>query len=758
MKLHLKYIVTLVIAALVCIFAYQTYWLVGLYQSQEKEVEAKIKGGMEYAHFMEMKKRIERLRNDDKGPHRQLTGAVAFSMDEDDDIDQKVKVKKVRGGKIVQSVQTTFTKQEKRSEDDKDQELMMMMSGKLATMVQQALFGKLNEIAKPDINDYDSAWVAKMLSDSLLVGDDIHPLPHQIQLFAGKKVLAKVTTKGYVPSANAKQYQYVVCNEGEANEEKYVLTLEPLTMTVLSQMAGILATSLFIMLILAFVFWFLIHTMLKQKTLDEMKSDFTNNITHELKTPIAVAYAATDSLLNYGMLQHPDKARKYLTIAQEQLQTLSGLVEQILSMSMERRKSMLLNIVEVPMKEVIEPLISQHQLKVNLGVRMDKKVNVSLSVEPENLMVHADRMHFSNIVSNLIDNAIKYSEDSVKIEIKAFQKAEDEVLVSVSDNGIGIAHDKLPYIFDKFYRVTDGNKYTVKGYGLGLFYVKSLMEKMGGSVSVESEPGKGSCFTLHFLKGKKVKSKRVKSKKETMNKIKVLLVEDETSLAMILSDTLEAQGFEMRTAHDGEEGLRMFDEQKPDVLVADVMMPKMDGFEMVRRIRKTDSRTPVLFLTARSAVNDVVEGFELGGNDYLKKPFAIQELIVRIKSLCHRASAGNISSEEQEGGNVSPDNPDAADQWLSIGRYRLNVTSQILQLEGKDTELSHRESEILRMLVESKNNVVESKDILLQLWGDDSFFNSRSLHVFITKLRHKLSADENIRIINVRGIGYKMIC
>lgn len=243
-----------------------------------------------------------------------------------------------------------------------------------------------------------------------------------------------------------------------------------------------------------------------------------------------------------------------------------------------------------------------------------------------------------------------------------------------------------------------------------------------------------------------------------MNKIKVLLVEDETSLAMILSDTLEAQGFEMRTAHDGEEGLRMFDDQKPDVLVADVMMPKMDGFEMVRRIRKTDSRTPVLFLTARSAVNDVVEGFELGGNDYLKKPFAIQELIVRIKSLCHRASAGNISSEEQEGGNVSPDNPDAAVQWLSIGRYRLNVTSQILQLEGKDTELSHRESEILRMLVESKNNVVESKDILLQLWGDDSFFNSRSLHVFITKLRHKLSADENIRIINVRGIGYKMIC
>ena len=141
------------------------------------------------------------------------------------------------------------------------------------------------------------------------------------------------------------------------------------------------------------------------------------------------------------------------------------------------------------------------------------------------------------------------------------------------------------------------------------------------------------------------------------NKNKVLLVEDEASLAMILSDTLEAQGFEMRLAHDGEEGLRLFREQRPDVLVADVMMPKMDGFEMVRNIRKFDHLTPVLFLTARSAVNDVVE----------------------------------------------------------------------------------------------------SKDILLRLWGDDSFFNSRSLHVFITKLRHKLADDDNVRIINVRGIGYKMI-
>ena len=492
MKLPLKYIVVLVLTALVCIFAYQAYWLVGLYQSQKKEMDMRVMSALENAHFLEIQKRVERLRNDNKGPHRQLTGAIAFSMDNEDDIDQHVKVKKVKGGKIIQVVKTTFTKK-KNASDEKNQELSMVMSGKLTTLVQQALVGKLNQLSQPDVQFFDSALNARMVSDSLWhSSSNVKALPHRIQLLRGKKVLSQVSMNGYVPSVDAKQYQYVICNEEEPNEEKYVLTIEPMTMAVLSQMTGILATSLFIMLILDFVFWYLIHTMLKQKTLDEMKSDFTNNITHELKTPIAVAYAANDALLNYGMLAHPDKARHYLGIAQEQLQQLSGMVEQILSMSMERRKTMLLNIVEVPVKETITPLISQHQLKAS------KKVDISLVVEPEVLTVRADRMHFSNIVSNLIDNAIKYSGDEVKIEIKASVSDQQEVLITVTDNGIGIAHDKLPYIFDKFYRVTDGNRYSVKGYGLGLFYVKSLMEKMGGSVRVESELGKSSCFTLQF--------------------------------------------------------------------------------------------------------------------------------------------------------------------------------------------------------------------------------------------------------------------
>lgn len=232
-----------------------------------------------------------------------------------------------------------------------------------------------------------------------------------------------------------------------------------------------------------------------------------------------------------------------------------------------------------------------------------------------------------------------------------------------------------------------------------------------------------------------------------MEKVNVLLVEDEQTLAMIIKDTLESQDFLIHVADNGEEGLCKFQELHPDVVVADVMMPCMDGFEMVRRIRQIDKHTPVLFLTARTAVNDVVEGFKLGANDYLRKPFGMQELIIRIQALVGKAytfeSACSMENDES--------------QEYEIGIYRFNPVTQLLTCGTEVQELSHRESEILRHLCQSRNAVVNTQNLLLELWGDDSYFNTRSLHVFITKLRHKLSADESIRIVNVRGIGYKLI-
>lgn len=228
--------------------------------------------------------------------------------------------------------------------------------------------------------------------------------------------------------------------------------------------------------------------------------------------------------------------------------------------------------------------------------------------------------------------------------------------------------------------------------------------------------------------------------------IKLLLVEDDPNLRYVVQCGLEdiIGGYDVQTAANGEEGLKVWAAFKPDIIISDIDMPVMDGFEMVRRIRQTDRRTPVLFLTARSAVNDVVEGFELGANDYLKKPFGMQELIVRIKALVGRACTYAPPAESEQ-------------TFYEIGRYQLDTRRQLLLHEGTEQELSHREAEILRRLCQNRNCVVNMRDILLDLWGDDSFFNQRSLHVFITKLRHKLAKDDHIRIINVRGVGYKLI-
>jgi DNA-binding response OmpR family regulator len=221
----------------------------------------------------------------------------------------------------------------------------------------------------------------------------------------------------------------------------------------------------------------------------------------------------------------------------------------------------------------------------------------------------------------------------------------------------------------------------------------------------------------------------------------ILLIEDELALGMIVRDSLEVRGFTVDYAADGEEGLKAFRTRKPDIVVADIMMPRLDGFSLAETIRQEDSYVPIIFLTARSQTADVVRGFELGGNDYLKKPFSMDELIVRIRALLNRNQAPRP---------VEPDK-------LAIGRYQFDYPKQKLRYEEQELALSHRETELLKRLYEQRNQVLERSTVLLDLWGDDSFFNGRSLDVFITRLRRHLKEDPQVQIVNVRGIGYKLI-
>lgn len=261
----------------------------------------------------------------------------------------------------------------------------------------------------------------------------------------------------------------------------------PLGGIVLSNMAGVIGMSAVVILLLLMVFWMLGRTIRELQTVDEMKSDFVNNMTHELKTPISVAYAANDALLHFDQSLPKEKQTEYLKIALQQLKKLGRLVEQILQMTMERRATLQLDMEQVDAVPIIGKLIEEYRLKA------DKPVTFRVVGADKHPTVYADAAQLQHVVSNLLDNALKYSGATVTISI-GLQAGK----ITVADNGIGIAKEKQNYIFDKFYRVPQGNLHDVKGYGLGLYYVRNIMERMGGEVSVRSAVGRGTKFTLLF--------------------------------------------------------------------------------------------------------------------------------------------------------------------------------------------------------------------------------------------------------------------
>ena len=220
---------------------------------------------------------------------------------------------------------------------------------------------------------------------------------------------------------------------------------------------------------------------------------------------------------------------------------------------------------------------------------------------------------------------------------------------------------------------------------------------------------------------------------------KILFVEDEEDLTLIVADTLRGQGYDVITAVDGIEGIEKFKTEAADIVVADVMMPKMDGFTMAKEIRKISPTVPLLFLTAKSTIDDVEEGFEIGANDYLKKPFELRELIVRIKALLRRYNTNR-----------------GEDIKFSIGRYIFNVTTQSLSLEERSVELSHFEAKILERLATSIGKTVDASELMIAVWQRDEPSNRNSLHGYIHKLRRALRHDPSISIINQRGFGYML--
>lgn len=471
MKIPFKVIAALIILSLIGVFAYQAYWLTGLYTTMKKDMDNCLVETLQVSDYNEMMARCDSLRESST-----INEYIQSSFNIDSTIaatTSHLHKQYGMGLQINEPVSSTI---------DKNGTLEL-----LTKYFQRGIHSQLDLYTDINLHTFDS-----LFSRSLAMRGIVY-LPHRIEIIDLRNdstVLQGLNSpKTYTPGPEAVSYYY---NYDLHNKMAYRLWVEPTHTLVLQQMKGILYTSFFIIIILGVSFWFLIRIILRQKDVEEMKEDFTHNITHELKTPIAVAYAANDALLNFKGAENVERRHTYLQIIQTQLKQLSGLVEQILSMSMEQRKNFRLSYEPVELRPMLESLISQHKLKA------DKPVAFELSAK-DGITVHADRTHLYNIVSNLIDNAIKYSDGKAEIGIFVTQcntPCNGYVTLKVSDKGIGIPADKQKHLFDKFYRIPTGNLHNIKGYGLGLYYVKTMIEQHKGNVSVESITGKGSTFTL----------------------------------------------------------------------------------------------------------------------------------------------------------------------------------------------------------------------------------------------------------------------
>jgi signal transduction histidine kinase len=367
------------------------------------------------------------------------------------------------------------------SQSDKSPVGDILMFSRLIKEVRITVHQSIDSIMPVNLQRLDSLIVSyfkiKGISSTKLYYSEI------VDLNTGTVIASSCT------SALAKKNNYFIHEFDSVNKLAYKTYTSSMVESVLKRISGILVTIFLIVLLLGYTFWFFIRTVVQLKTLEEMKSDFTNNMTHELKTPISVAYSAVDTLLHFQQGGSKEKREQYLNICIEQLSRLHNLVEQILSVSMNRNKKPVISKENIALKPLFERIANQQKLKA------DKFVKTEIYVHPSKLTVQADATHLNNIINNLVDNAIKHSPGEVTIKMESYTDGE-HCIISIKDNGIGISHENQKLIFDKFYRVPQGNRYTVKGYGLGLFYVKTMVEQHNGEIIVKSALDKGSEFII----------------------------------------------------------------------------------------------------------------------------------------------------------------------------------------------------------------------------------------------------------------------
>ena len=513
-KLRFKLIGILIILSLTGLIIFQGYWLKGLYDSLYTQMKINVEDAMRMADYKELFIRMIEFKKYGKEKYALYFGSSADSASLASGKDGITAINEHPDN----TLQILFRAEE--DEPQKDPEILLSnyleQINRIENVVPLVLHNILDPIKAVSFHMYDSLLNIELKARNIDSRYHINLVYQADKNTTILQVLSKNhpgmpndTTAAALDWPNAIHFDYQIPynptyhemadiatlanTDGDpllSNPFSYRLYLKSPARVVLKQMSGILASSFLLLILILIAFVYLLRTILKQKTVEELKSDFTNNMTHELKTPISISFAAVDSLLNFDSSLNT-KQQKYLSIVKDQLTHLTGLVEQILSLSIENRTSFRLRPENINLNEIISSLIEQYSLKTDKNVIFDKNI-------ADDILLVTDRTHLYNMLGNLIDNALKYSDKNPTLISLSIEKTTEEIWLTVTDNGPGISHTHINHIFDKFYRIPRGNLHDVKGHGLGLYYIKDMMEKQGGRVSVRSQINKGSSFTLHF--------------------------------------------------------------------------------------------------------------------------------------------------------------------------------------------------------------------------------------------------------------------
>ena len=469
MKFSLRSIAIIISAIMLGVFLYQLYWLNGLYETTARQFEENVYDAMDVADQNELFQRFESIKNSGA---EEPSIALGVHVEEDSIGKQVYYAQEPETENIIYKSSGDSVEFNPFKENIKTTE-------KLAAYIKKTLHQSVDIIEGVNINVYDSLLSVELKSRQIIQ-------PHQVFVVkvANDSICYSTSSKNNFKIEDAKKFDFIYDMNGV---HAFRLYFKNPNRQVLSQMAGMLSTSAVIFIVLIYIFVYLLNTIRKLQTEEELKTNFTNNMTHELKTPIAVSYAAVDALLIANQPASGERQKKYLNIAKEQMNHLSGLVEQILSMSRKNNNRIEMKLERINLEDIISGLTEK------LSLLSGKKIEVETQLDSP--IVVADKLHLANILNNLMENGMKYSGDSVRLVVSSW-KDENMLVVSVEDNGIGMEQKYLEKLFDKFYRIPTGNRYNVKGFGLGLFYVKEMTEKHGGTVEVKSQLGKGSVFTI----------------------------------------------------------------------------------------------------------------------------------------------------------------------------------------------------------------------------------------------------------------------